>query len=223
MDIMDPGTNGLAAGSRCIRPIAVGMRGVAPLLAGKGGLALSPIVDHETSGPAVAGLIWPVHRDDVHSGPKASAHHQPIGFFAPGVHSGEDGRHAGVSRERGAAVEQGAEAGLGSEAGTRRAEFHEQAIPTSLAGWTPMADGEAGETARSAAQQQSVAEARGPPRCGSRRSDRGLGRGHRSGRGWPARPRRALRPRVRNSARAAGSAQDPGVTGAAMTGVRWRG
>src|SRR5438067_5305943 len=120
--------------------------------------SLSPIVEHKEPGPAVTGLVWPMHRDALNLRAKAAREHRPVGFFARRVDAGDDGRHAGRKSQRGAGVEQCREAVLGAGSGTHRAEFDETDAVAGLALRPQMADREAGEFAVAVPQQYHVAE-----------------------------------------------------------------
>src|SRR5947208_14540335 len=57
---------------------------------------LSPIVEHEEPGPAVAGLVRAVHRDPLDLGAEAAREPLAVGFFARRVDAGDDGGRAGA-------------------------------------------------------------------------------------------------------------------------------
>src|SRR5579862_471987 len=49
-----------------------------------------PIVEHKEPRPAVAGLVWPVHRHDLNLGPEAAPLHVPVGLLARRIDPGEN-------------------------------------------------------------------------------------------------------------------------------------
>lgn len=53
-----------------------------PLPRPAGPYFLSPVIQHEEAGPAVARLVRPVHRHHLRPGAKAACQHLPVGFLA---------------------------------------------------------------------------------------------------------------------------------------------
>jgi len=106
---------------------------------------LSPIVENVEPWAAVTWLVRSMHRDTLDHRPEAASHHLPIRFLAREIHSGQDIRHAGFTRERSAGAEQRAEPLLGARSRPHRSEFRKAAALPGFARRAPVADGKAGE------------------------------------------------------------------------------
>src|SRR6202158_5735926 len=97
---------------------------------------LSPIVEHEEPGPAVAWLVRAMHRDALDLGAEAAPEHCAVGFLARQIDPGHSGGQAGGDGRRGAGIEQRGEAIFCVWAGTHRAEFDEANALAGLARWS---------------------------------------------------------------------------------------
>src|SRR5947209_4674093 len=75
---------------------------------------LSPIVEHEEPGPAVARLVRAMHRDALDLRAEAASEHRAVGLLARRVDPGYERAHAGRNGKRGAGVDQRGEAVLGA-------------------------------------------------------------------------------------------------------------
>src|SRR5437588_8102433 len=129
---------------------------------------LSPIVEHEEPGPAVAGLVGTVHRDTLDLRAKAAREHLAVGFFARRVDAGDDGGHAGGDREPGAGIQQRGEAVRAPGAGAHGAEFDKADAVAGFARRPQMADRKTGEAAIAVPQEHRVAALAGRARSDPR-------------------------------------------------------
>src|SRR5437667_5444355 len=119
---------------------------------------LSPVVQHEEPGPAVARLVGPVHRDALDLRAEAASEQVAVGLLARQIDPGHHRCHAGRNGKRGAGIEQSGKAALGARSRPDRAEFDEAAVVAGLARVAAMADREAGEPAVAVPQERRVAE-----------------------------------------------------------------
>src|ERR1700704_2729357 len=92
---------------------------------------LSPIVESIDVGPAVARLVWPMHRDDLDLGTKSACAHVSIGSLTREIKPRDHLGHADLARQRGAAVEQRRIARSGSQSQPRSGRYRHDCGPDS--------------------------------------------------------------------------------------------
>src|SRR5207237_8564855 len=93
---------------------------------------LSPIVEHEEPGPAVARLVRAMHRDALDLRAEAASEQVAVGLLARQIDPGHHRCHAGRNGKRGAGIEQSGKAALGARSRPDRADFDEAAVVAGL-------------------------------------------------------------------------------------------
>src|SRR5436190_300632 len=122
---------------------------------------LTPIVEHEEPGPAVARLVRAMHRDALDLRAEAAPEHRSVGLLARQIDAGHHIHHADCGGERGAGIEQRGKTVLRSGSRLYRAELDEALRLAGLALGPAMADRKAGEPAVAIPQQHRIAELAG--------------------------------------------------------------
>ena len=120
--------------------------------------SLPPVVEDIKPGLAVAGLVWAMHRHDVHPCAKTPGEHRPVRLFARRVDAGQHVLHAGRQGAGGAGIEQGGKPMLSAGTRPHGAELDEETTRAGFARRPPMADGKPGEAAVRFPHQHRVTE-----------------------------------------------------------------